>query len=68
MSAYIQFLLCPLNGSIVPHSPPSWLMSSLKSTFLTAMCYFVKNVMKFLKGLLRTLFFLLELMANPGSN
>jgi hypothetical protein len=32
----------------------------------TAMCYFVKNVMKFLKELLRALFFLLELMANPG--
>lgn len=34
----------------------------------TAMCYFVKNVMKFLKGLLPTLFFILELMTNPGNN
>lgn len=34
----------------------------------TAMCYFVKNVMKFLKGLLRVLFELLELIANPGNN
>ncbi len=34
----------------------------------TAMCYFVKNVMKFLKELLRVLFFLLELMANSGNN
>lgn len=33
-----------------------------------AMCYFVKNVMKFLKGLLRALFFLLELMTNPDNN
>lgn len=33
----------------------------------TAMCYFVKNVMKFLKGLLCTLFFLLELIANSGN-
>lgn len=33
----------------------------------TAMCYFVKNVMKFLKGLLRALFFLLVLMANPSN-
>ena len=34
----------------------------------TAMCYFVKNVMKFLKELLRALFFLLELIVNPGNN
>jgi hypothetical protein len=34
----------------------------------TAMCYFVKNVMKFLKELLRALFSVLELMANPGNN
>jgi hypothetical protein len=34
----------------------------------TAMCYFAKNVMKFLKGLLRALFCLLELIANPGNN
>lgn len=34
----------------------------------TAMCYFVKNVMKFLKELLHALFFLLELMTNPGNN
>lgn len=33
----------------------------------TAMCYFVKNVMKFLKGLLRVLFWVMELIANPGS-
>jgi hypothetical protein len=33
----------------------------------TAMCYFVKNVMKFLKELLRALFFLLKLIANPGN-
>lgn len=34
----------------------------------TAMCYFVKNVMKFLKELLRALFFLLELIANADNN
>jgi hypothetical protein len=31
------------------------------------MCYFVKNVMNFLKGLLRALFFVLELMKNPSN-
>lgn len=31
----------------------------------TGMCYFVKNVMKFLRELLHALFFVLELMANP---
>ena len=34
----------------------------------TAMCYFVKNVMKFLRELLHALFFVLELMANPCNN
>jgi hypothetical protein len=34
----------------------------------TAMCYFVKNVMKFLKGLLRALLLVLELMENHGNN
>lgn len=34
----------------------------------TAMCYFVKNVMKFLKELLRTLFLALEFMANLGNS
>lgn len=32
------------------------------------MCYFVKNVMKFLRELLHALFFVLELMANPCNN
>jgi hypothetical protein len=34
----------------------------------TAVCYFVKNVMKFLKGLLHVLFELRELITNPGNN
>lgn len=34
----------------------------------TAMCYFVKNVMKFLRELLHALFFVLELMPNPCNN
>lgn len=34
----------------------------------TAMCYFVKNVMKFLRELLHALFFVMELMANPCNN
>ena len=32
----------------------------------TAMCYFVKNVMKFLKELLHVLFLVIELVANPS--
>ena len=32
----------------------------------TAMCYFVKNVMKFLKGLLHALIFIFKLLANTG--
>ncbi len=31
----------------------------------TAMCYFVKNVMKFLRELLRALFFVMNILANP---
>lgn len=34
----------------------------------TAMCYFVKNVMKFLKELLRVLFLGRELIANLGNS
>lgn len=34
----------------------------------TGMCYFVKNVMKFLRELLHALFFVLELMVNPCNN
>lgn len=34
----------------------------------TAICYFVKNVMKFLRELLRVSFFILELMTNPCNN
>lgn len=35
------------------------------ATYWTGMCYFVKNVMKFLHELLHALFLVLELMANP---
>ncbi|MDD2436196.1 MAG: transposase [Massilibacteroides sp.] len=34
----------------------------------TALCYFVKNVMKFLRELLRALFFVMNILVNPKQN